>query len=803
MPDTFTPEQISQILEEFFKVVGTRQYIGARYVPIFGRKDEDTIEWDNTAPYEPLTIVLYQGNSYTSRQFVPVGVEITNQEFWAITGNYNAQVEMYRRETAAAKAAADAAQNDIDTLLPKDDFSADNTVKDYVDAIARNTALTIGDNFSPEHSISDFEDEIKYSALRSFDTVIDMQGATYLTEGMVCHTNGFHASGDGGAAYYIVSASGTANGMDVLACAGGLYATLVVTEPYVMPEQFGAYGDGTHDDTAVINAIISNNATIAFNNGAIYLTAPIVLTALNDVMLLGNDATLRIDNSQNSYNDTGCISVVNCSNVTIDGLKVTTTALASNNQNTDVTPLYTTGMFGVSIQHSTYITITNCDVSLVKDGISTEYSDHLVITSNVIYNCGQEPMAVRHSKYVRIIGNDCYWHLGDGILLKGYYSSEFWGTTISNNVLHDGKVGIITDIIGHTYYNMGGGVTCNAETITNGYVYNGLVVSSNQFLNTHYAVMIGNINNAIVNGNIANVGLVNNEYTQNGFGLELKSVNNITNAVFNNIVFSDNICVGGKLCYYAHLSNESAGITIENVVFENNIGCSDTNSEVIPEYGMYLTNCAVRNNTIYGTEKMGFFVSCYIVGNVFKNPTGTPSSPQTSDVYCIDDGTIIENNDFDITQMYVYSDDARILGNNMNSTATHPYIVTSKTSSGYILMKQNTLNGKPITVNDWTYGNYPYCVDADFWRQVSGGNGVTVFANCDWIRVVIDGANISSLEEITQITEPYFIPNNYRHMFGLIGTAPIRISYGPDGAITARASTVTSGSILLDTVMPK
>lgn len=98
MPDTFTPEQISQILEEFFKVVGTRQYIGARYVPLFGRKGEESIEWDNTAPYEPLTIVLYQGNSYTSRQYVPVGVEITNQEFWAISGNYNAQVEMYRRE---------------------------------------------------------------------------------------------------------------------------------------------------------------------------------------------------------------------------------------------------------------------------------------------------------------------------------------------------------------------------------------------------------------------------------------------------------------------------------------------------------------------------------------------------------------------------------------------------------------------------------------------------------------------------------------------------------------------------------
>lgn len=78
--------------------MAVRQYVGARYVPLFGRKDEESIEWDNTKPYEPLTIVLYQGDSFTSRQYVPAGIDITNQEFWALTGNYNAQIEAYREE---------------------------------------------------------------------------------------------------------------------------------------------------------------------------------------------------------------------------------------------------------------------------------------------------------------------------------------------------------------------------------------------------------------------------------------------------------------------------------------------------------------------------------------------------------------------------------------------------------------------------------------------------------------------------------------------------------------------------------
>lgn len=61
-------------------------YVGARYVPIF---DGD---WDNTKKYDPLTIVMHEGNSYTSKTYVPEGTAITNGSYWALTGNYNAQV---------------------------------------------------------------------------------------------------------------------------------------------------------------------------------------------------------------------------------------------------------------------------------------------------------------------------------------------------------------------------------------------------------------------------------------------------------------------------------------------------------------------------------------------------------------------------------------------------------------------------------------------------------------------------------------------------------------------------------------
>ena len=72
------------------------QYIGARYVPLFA----DPAEWSANNQYEPLTIVIYQGASYTSKQAVPTGIDITNTDYWALTGNYNAQVEAYRQEVA-------------------------------------------------------------------------------------------------------------------------------------------------------------------------------------------------------------------------------------------------------------------------------------------------------------------------------------------------------------------------------------------------------------------------------------------------------------------------------------------------------------------------------------------------------------------------------------------------------------------------------------------------------------------------------------------------------------------------------
>ena len=99
-----------------------RQYKGMRYVPIF---DGD---WDNTKDYDPLTIVSYHGNSYTSRTFVPAGTAISDTEYWALTGNYNAQVEAYRQEVA--ELAEDVSEIDFNKVVRPHELTG-NIIIDY------------------------------------------------------------------------------------------------------------------------------------------------------------------------------------------------------------------------------------------------------------------------------------------------------------------------------------------------------------------------------------------------------------------------------------------------------------------------------------------------------------------------------------------------------------------------------------------------------------------------------------------------------------------------------------------------
>lgn len=104
-----------------------RQYVGARYVPkVMG-------VWNKALQYEALSIVTYQGNSFTSKIPVPSNIDISNGTYWVNTGNYNAQVEAYRTETMQLK-----------TDLNNETTNRKNADKDNI--------LWIGDSYSVNYN---------------------------------------------------------------------------------------------------------------------------------------------------------------------------------------------------------------------------------------------------------------------------------------------------------------------------------------------------------------------------------------------------------------------------------------------------------------------------------------------------------------------------------------------------------------------------------------------------------------------------------------------------------------------------
>lgn len=112
-----------------------RQYIGARYVPKFS--DINNGVWNNTYTYEPLEIVKYGNDFYTSKRPVPTGVAITNTDYWVLTGNYNGAINHLQEQIDSIDTSVDAIDTELsdvsDNIIPAINTQIQNIINDMVD----------------------------------------------------------------------------------------------------------------------------------------------------------------------------------------------------------------------------------------------------------------------------------------------------------------------------------------------------------------------------------------------------------------------------------------------------------------------------------------------------------------------------------------------------------------------------------------------------------------------------------------------------------------------------------------------
>lgn len=154
-----------------------------------------------------------------------------------------------------------------------------------------------------------------------YNNVAEMKQSTRLKAGMAAKTLGYYSANDGGGAYYTIreKADGDVdNGGSIHELANGLVAELIVENGTVNVKQFGAKGDGVHDDTQAIQTAIDYARSVFLINktcavvgmpaGTYKVTATITVPRYVSIKSLGsvvihaytnNSAAIQVTNKQN------------------------------------------------------------------------------------------------------------------------------------------------------------------------------------------------------------------------------------------------------------------------------------------------------------------------------------------------------------------------------------------------------------------------------------------------------------------------------------------------------------------------
>ena len=143
---------------------------------------------------------------------------------------------------------------------------------------------------------------IQLGSVLAYNSVSEMQSATNLVNGSFVKTFGYFNAYDGGGALYKVSDTESSDYYQI-ELANDLYANMVIGES-IDYRQFGAYLDGTHDDTdAVVLAHTWANKTGAKVTGKGTLYMPTAVEAKHPVINTScdfSDLTFKFDNNSSA-----------------------------------------------------------------------------------------------------------------------------------------------------------------------------------------------------------------------------------------------------------------------------------------------------------------------------------------------------------------------------------------------------------------------------------------------------------------------------------------------------------------------
>lgn len=147
-------------------------------------------------------------------------------------------------------------------------------------------------------------DYLNSKAIFGFDSVASMKSATNLIDGSYAKTLGYYSKNDGGMATYKIRTLTNSDIVDeksIIAIGeDDLVAELIIDNSQINSKQFGAYGDGTHDDTLSLQAAITfcetNKIKLLLSTGTYLISDELNVTGCNIEGAGCKNTTILINN---------------------------------------------------------------------------------------------------------------------------------------------------------------------------------------------------------------------------------------------------------------------------------------------------------------------------------------------------------------------------------------------------------------------------------------------------------------------------------------------------------------------------
>lgn len=258
------------------------------------------------------------------------------------------------------------------------EYTIESTTKNDIDFekfLRKNLKVCVGKN--PDNTYSFLLDKYQITTTKNeiisiekfnlvvdqnFSSVKDMKSAQNLLSGQLVKTDGYYNSKYGGSAYYDILDT-TELEIDDKECIkldNGKYAVIHVINDTISVNQFGAYGDGIHDDSLAINkAINSSFSNISFESSQYKISSMIEINTDNKFMF-GNDSEIFYDDDF-IFVDDFIVRIYKSSdqiikNISIDGLKII-------NKNSTRTAEH----LMLKIINAENIDVTNCKIEAFTD----------------------------------------------------------------------------------------------------------------------------------------------------------------------------------------------------------------------------------------------------------------------------------------------------------------------------------------------------------------------------------------------------------------------------------------------------